>query len=515
MAYSPYTFDDLGAGLRLDLKADALGESEAIDALNVVFTEGGGIQSRAGYTEFTDANLTNDAESLFPYYTTSGDRHLLAGCGTRLEALQTDGTVIASDTGNTDEVWQFARYGTPSTFGSEKAYAGNGNDLLHSWDGTTWTAEANTPKAGALAVDAETNRLVATRFLTTAGGPDASADSSSPSHVYFSDAGDAESWDVDNFIQLTPGDGEQIQACISWREFVFVFKESKFFVFYGEETDRTGAPVFQYRTVDAGVGAVGPKCVAACEMGVFFLDRRGVYLTTGGEPELVSGPIDPIFLGGIEAYFQGGEASQGNLGEADVTVVGNRLYVTYSTDGVDFDRMLALDYVDGWWTLFDFAATAISPYALADEDELVFATTANKIMRHGAGLSDDDGTDITSRWRGGFHDLGIDAQKRIREQKVWGTGQIAMGVSADYKRDVGFEVQLDLRDANTVNWNTENWNVDTWATPAARIVKLRRYAILAHLTSVAIRGVTNQWSVHRITHHVAHMRKPSIKKAGV
>src|ERR1044072_673525 len=97
------------------------------------------------------------------------------------------------------------------------------------------------PKAGSIAVTAmesgsasssnANNRLIATAFGTlTTAGPGGTV--TSPSHVYFSNAGQPEVWETDgasgrnrNFIVLTPGDGEQIMAAVSWRELVFIFKE--------------------------------------------------------------------------------------------------------------------------------------------------------------------------------------------------------------------------------------------------------------------------------------------------
>ena len=242
--------DTFGRGLNLAAKEDAVQPGEAIDLLNVEFTNVGGRPQRDGYGAFTSSPLTNAATSLAPFYQTTGTKQLLAGCGTRLEALNTSGAVVASSTGLTTGTWSFVRFSAP---GSEVAYAGNGKNLLYKWDGSTWASVANSPKARYLAVEAADNRLVAAGFDDSAtGGPTASQ--TYTSRVWFSDAGAPTTWGANNYIDLTPGDGQLIQGMIAWREFVFVFKETKFFVFTGTSTDSAGNPIFNVRTVDAGIG---------------------------------------------------------------------------------------------------------------------------------------------------------------------------------------------------------------------------------------------------------------------
>ena len=63
-------------------------------------------------------------------------------------------------------------------------YFGQGTETLYKLTNTTFSSTiASTPKAGALCVVPVSNRLAATRFNGTTGGPDGSAASSSLSHV--------------------------------------------------------------------------------------------------------------------------------------------------------------------------------------------------------------------------------------------------------------------------------------------------------------------------------------------
>jgi hypothetical protein len=113
-----------------------------------------------------------------------------------------------------------------------------------------------------------------------------------------------------DYVDVTPGDGEYVVNLTSYRDLVFAFKQTKFFVFYGNETSSTGTLVPNYRAVDAGVGCACPRGAVAAPEGVYFLDRTGVYLTTGSTPRKVSGPLDPLFGKGIAAVLLPGVGDQ-------------------------------------------------------------------------------------------------------------------------------------------------------------------------------------------------------------
>jgi hypothetical protein len=212
--YHAFDFKDLSGGLNLRDKSDAVGDKEAIDLLNVDFSERGAVRQRDGYVDLTTANLTQRVDSMAPYYTAAGSRQLVAGCGTRLEAIDSSGVVLGSASGLFGGPWTFARFGDPT---HEYIYAANGLDALQRWNGATWAggtvlatvdgaANVAMPRAGAITVTASTpgstsgsnasNRLVATAFGTQVNaGPGGAA--SSPSRVFFSNPGQPEVWETD------------------------------------------------------------------------------------------------------------------------------------------------------------------------------------------------------------------------------------------------------------------------------------------------------------------------------
>ncbi len=514
MTYAPQPFDTFGLGLNLRDKTDAVRPGEAIDALNVLFTETGAVRQRDGSAKFTASALTNRVDSLEPFYTSSGTKQLLCGCGSRLEALNTSGSVVASATGLTaSKIWDFARFGAP---GSEVAYAGNGNDTLRKWDGSAWSAPAGAPKAGALAVMAvdQGNRLVASRFETTDGGP--GGGTSNPSRVYFSEPGAPETWTSSNFVDLTPGDGEAIKAVVAWREFVIVFKETKFFAFYGTTTSAAGTPLFNYRTIDAGKGLVSPRAVAVAPEGVYFLDRTGVYRTGGGEPELVSSAIAPIFDGSASVFFLGGVLNHAQISNCAMGYHGRRLYLSYPV-GSTIDRTLVYDPQYDWWTLYDLPASCFASFRISSQAELVFgwASGTNDVIRHASNYTNDAGVAISSRWRSGWFDYGDPSVKTIRESKGWGSGKFQIATSVDFQSGTGTLVNVDATDPTATQWGGSTWGGGSWDTPHGLNPFMVRRAVRGTVFSTSFVNSTldQSWSVNRFAHHLREVRVPSVVHA--
>lgn len=526
MPYRSVPFPSFGAGLNLRDKTDVIKEDQAIDCLNVVFTERGAVQQRSGYVAFTaGVPLTNRVASLAPYYRTGAATQILAGCDTRLEGVSNTGTVVASATGLTaGQTWNFARFGQPN---SEYAYAGNGSDTIRRWDGTVWTAPAGMPSGGALCVQPWDNRLISTSYNGTTGGPGGGAGSSSPSHVYWSNAGAPETWTATNTLQLTPGDGEKILGCVAFRELVFVFKESKFFVFYATDTDATGNPVFRYRTVNTNQGLASKRAIAVGRDGVYFISREGVYRTVGGEPQLVSDLIAPIFKGGASVYFESDVLNHAQITQCAMAFHDEKIYLAYpSGSSTTSDRVLVFDPRYNWWSLWGFnvSVSCLTSFRASDQAELFMGagTGGNEILRQTAGSTSDNGVAITSRWRSGWFDYGVPENKTIREAKVWGTGEVDLYVISQDFAQTGSQSAHILFSGGTDTWG-DGLGSDLWSDgtdsdllwgPANQVVPVMARGIAGRGTvfSTQFKNSTlNQaWTVQRLVHHLRETRVPSV-----
>lgn len=543
--YVAVPFANFADGLNLKAKADAVKDSECIDCLNVQFLEVGAIDQRDGYTELTGSDLTNRVDSLAAFYKADGTRQLVAGCGTRLEALSTTGSVVASQTGLSGGPYSFARFAAP---GSEFMYCANGTDTPQRWNGTSWASGAASatvngaggaamPKAGALCVTATlpgntsgtnaANRLVATAYGTAAtSGPGGTT--STPSRVHFSNPGAPETWETDgtsgrgrNFLDLTPGDGEQIMNAVTWRELVIIFKETKFFVLWGEQPANDGTPVFNVREVVTGIGLAAKRAVCVGRDGVYFMARNGVYFTNGSDPVLVSENMDPMWRGNPDVYFESDAINLAQITNARMAWVDEQVFLAVPTGPSSVNnRVLVYDTDQRWWSLYDLPAAAMAGFRRADQTELHFgySSGAKRVAGLRAGATDDNGTAITSRWRSGWFDYDSPAVKTIRESKIWGSGAARVRYSKD------FEKTADATD--TAVWGgSTTWPVSgTWSQWIAsnNVVWPGGGQISVVLSRKAVRGtvfstqfLTSElsagWSVHRVTRHLREQRIQSIE----
>lgn len=501
MSYNPFPVEQFN-GLNLLDDPQEVGATGAVDLLNVEFNNRGRVRSRDGYDKFTASTGPTNFWKLFPFYTDDGTKQLLgtfefpsALGGAAIRAIDSSGVTIATYSGAIGEdYWQAVRFGTPSNdymyFAGRTTPASAGPQSIIRWDGTTFTAPAGMPFVRYLAVQSPDNRLVA------AAGSGARASTK----VEFSNAGDPATWDVNDFVYITPGDGEPVTGLVSWRELVFAFKETKFAVFTGNSVGAEGTTVFNYRMVDTGLGSPGVMC--AGRPGVFFLNRRGIYLTTGGEPRLISRAIDPLFLGNTSNAYTGSAINHSALfpnatvrlspAGASMTWIGERLYVAVPTGAsTTNDRVLVWDSILDTWTVWDLPANSLAAFRTDDSERLMFsyATGTNDIGVQSEDFTDDDGAAITSRYQSGFYDLGAPGSTAFtRWSRLWGSGAPTVGVLTDHATS-------DSRAAAV-----------TLGTSPAVAEGYHQQSYEGQLFAHKISATSGAWSVSRLQHDIATVR---------
>lgn len=428
-------------GLRLDLDPAEAGWGNAIDLQNVDFDRSGRVKSRMGSEKF-NASAGSAPYTGFFSFRSASDRLLATGTN-RTDALDSSGTVVATTADG--PFYSCATVGTASqtecyiaysTLAAMRVY--NGTSLAVPTATVDGTPGLSMPVVQALGVTPWDNRLVAANSITATGGPGGGA--SSYYHVHFSNPGSPQLWDSTDYVILNPGDGEGIAALVMWREYLFAFKRSKYYVFYGTSTDSTGGAIFNYREVRAGVGVNASWQVAAARDGVYFADSTGVYRTTGGEPQLVSQALAPAFDGTQSVLTSSLFAGPSDITVAALAVHDSRVYVP-TVAGNTF----VYDIDTGMWTYWNVAGLAFQGTAAgapqmaahtfgSGRSRMYFGVTGvNDIARFNPTLATDRGSGISSFYRSGFATPGGPGQEStLREVLVEGAGTVGFDWSRDY-----------------------------------------------------------------------------------
>lgn len=502
-------------GLRLDAPPALVGAGAAVDLLDVDWDARGVLGSRMGVSTFV-AGAANNYDVIFGAGTAFlplGEVFaLLARRGETLavldEAGAETGETLAVSTGRLN----FAQMGqgtlTPIT------YIANQNEQVRKFFGSEFEEPTATvdgeggkdmPRAHFVANWQDgANRLVVAN-TTLEGGPGGAA--GSPAHVFFSEPGQPEHFESTGFVELNPGDGQQIVGMVEWGRNIFVFKETYCFVFYGISADVEGKPIFNFNTIELGTRVMsprgsGPPHVVAGREGVYFIARDGIWVTTGGTPVLVSGSLnfnenrrDPRTELG-EEVFPTWPRAKGLL------YVDGSLFIGMAEEASEglspVSRTLKLDLGTGRCTYWKTALNAFTLWSptFGGIPRVFFsgAGGANKgIYFFSPDTDEDPVVEMNPYWESGGYDVGQNPdEKTVTYTKVWGSGEVTVGVGEDFKaieREKLFKLGVGAAIAQ------QQQSQDQSAT------------LLSHRISGDA-----PWSVQRLTRYLSATRAPVTQK---
>jgi len=344
-------------GLRLDQGLDEVGAGGAIFLRDVDWDGSlGKLRSRDGFKKLKAAEATGTYKALFPH----SSLRLLATKRVTAESVK----LVAIDregTEKTEATWtkevckaNFAHYGIPTasyTYGrgavtSMKPIRFDGTTFTEPtckiFEGTTETGSGKEmPRANFMQAWPDQRNRMAFANMGATGGPNGAA--SNNSRIWFSKAGSAEEFETTAFVDLGVGDGEEIVGMCLYGGQIFVFKETKFFVFYSVSLNESAQPEFNFREVSMGEGS-RMKRAAQTELaetsdqicapgpdGVYFATTDGVYVTAGGAPTKISQALRPLEeaspFAGPMATFLNGSTESCRWPAAGIVVLGTRVFV--------------------------------------------------------------------------------------------------------------------------------------------------------------------------------------------
>lgn len=466
MSLTSYPITRFG-GLDLLTDPQEVGAERATDLLNVDLDNPGIVQTRDGWVLLGSAAAPSNYQAMGFYVTSAGVEYIVASDAATLRPYQSDGTAGTTQAGAATSNNAFARFGTPA---NTRLYVATGN--YYRLDGAVWTLVAAPPiNPNLLAVTANDNRMA-----IASNGLDAK--------VHFSNAGDPETFGVNDFVTLWPGDGEGITGLVRWRDMLFAFKKSRFAVFYSTSTSGTGTPIFNYRAVDAGVGCVLPGSVVAADDGVYFATLTGLYRTTGSDPVYLSKIIEPWLHRDIS-------------GPASITVAPTlaydkrRIYMNYPQAGTQ----VIYDTRTGEWSVWNLAATSLLGVSWGSsfgEGLYLGDSVTKKIGYVTATTNTDNGTTIASHYQSGFYELSPGNRATIRWTKMWGDVAPTLNIYTNHATSD----PLTRGQTPTI---VENQTVRSY---------IHNKSYIGELFSYKFSSTTGPWAVNRIQHDIAETSKP-------
>jgi len=113
--------------------------------------------------------------------------------------------------------------------------------------------------------------------------------SSAPSTIYYSEPGDPENVQPDNFFEVRTGDGDDIQGLAVFQDALLAMKKNSIFEFSG-----TAPENFQLRELTNEYGIVNDRAWVVFENNFWFMDRSGIIQYDGSNFKRVSEPVASI-----------------------------------------------------------------------------------------------------------------------------------------------------------------------------------------------------------------------------
>jgi hypothetical protein len=407
---------DFSAGANIRDASPELAANELADAWNITLDERGGASSRLGYSKYNGTVFDPGAAVINTYASP-----ILATTITQVGAKLYKGTSNAS-------VKTFTSSATVTFAELNSLVIANHpvDGLFTSPDGVTWTpvADADAPKGNGTCIAVWQNKL----FVGRTDGA-----------VQWSAAGDATNWVATDFNKLWEHDQQGIVALhigsgqdILGKPGLLCFKQEST---YRINDSTTGA----YTTVDATVGAAGPKAVVGVGARVITISKRGIFWWREDQSGMVnaSDQLLPLW-----------DPTQINLGQQALWCAGrkNNRAIFSLTRGTSTANDLALEFHpdQGWIAP---RSDAMSCYAtLGGGNELLYggSPTVNGQVYQLESQGTDDGAPIAYRLQTRWFELNSGFESVVWQLRIHGRGLGTMTVRKDYASGGGDNYSFNL-----------------------------------------------------------------------
>lgn len=398
------------SGLKISQDPSDIGLEQAADGANFDLRSNGRVGSRPGYAKFTAAAAAGRYTDLWLFW---GANQIIAQRSGNTDVLDSTGAVVNT---TAQQGLDWTEFG--GTLGAFMYGTRSGGTLMEWSSGLGFNNVAGSPTALRISSKPGSNRLVV-------GSVGANLH-----RLEFSAAGNPASWPGFT-LDVDPNDGTTgITALARWRTLLFAFKSRRFYTFHDEGQAGNGNPIFNYNTVDVGIGTTS-QSVAVAPEGIYFRGYRGIYLTAGGLPVCVSDDISPVF----QQYDALGEFTGSRCSQSwetdELAYADGRLYVAVTRDGSS-TRDIWVYYTETrqwtYWTGVPAGGLVWHPQTGHDEILFTYAAGTNDLGVLGGSRTTDAGASIASSYRGGWVAPNGDAEVDLMESTVWGTGDPILSI---------------------------------------------------------------------------------------
>lgn len=453
-------------GLNTEADEFQLEVNESPDCLNVEFGLRGAVSKRDGYSQYS--NATTWGVQKFQWWKKSGGNNYMVAVDSvgDIRYANIDSTTIFSTQATTwgapasQEEWWIGMASLDNVI-----YVTRIDGNTWKFDGTTWTEITDYTLSGGGSEFPRAAHALSMHERVFAANIN-NGGTQYRSRIQFSNAGAAETWDVNDWIDVSPDDGQQITAMVSYGESILVFKEHSVFVLSG--TDPTS---FTLYPLDAEIGTLSPQTVhPAANILMFFDPNQGVFEFDGASFRKVDEKILLHLLDGMnftEAHKASGYTYRDRY----------YLSVPWGTD-TDCSRTFVYDTRIRAWTQWDYGMNSFTLYG----QDLYGgeASGVGGIYKLLDGKTD-DGTAINAYFETAWLSPENEAVRGRLRRVDWAFSAVGnIDVTVKLYRDFGinpYKTQIINTEPLAGYWgavaggNTIVWGTDTWGLGVDQIFR--------------------------------------------
>lgn len=469
--------------------------TELAEALNVDVGLQGAVSKRKGYTRFDDASLTAILLDIVTWRRLGGAEFLLgAAAGGNIwygstTAFSSRATGWGAPTGAADYPVAWASL-------NNNLYVSSLRGNTQKFDGTNWSTISDITLNGSGTEFPRARHLVSLHERMFAFNVEIGA-GLFRSRMYFSQAGDPETWDALDWIDFQPDDGQEITAAAAFGETIVVFKNHSMHLLSGTDPNS-----FTRYPVDSKIGCESPNTVVADGNVLRFFDfRSGVWEFDGAGFQKIDDKINSYLLDGINV-------GQQHLAAAFMWKSKYYLSVPWGTDGYNSRTFVYDTRTKAWseWTI------GVSGMAAREQTAYVGGPKNAQGVFSFLDSNSDNGTAIEASVKTGWISPKTPAVKyRVRRVDTAFSALGNFDVTLNMYRDFGSDV-YQMKTVNTnpggFLWGTGVWGEDAWGTGVDQVYARntgwgKRWRTMA--IEFSENTVTGTFQVNRMVLHLSSM----------